>query len=192
MNPPALLLGSTGILIALFLPFILGAFFALFFIPAFLRDGSTPLAIGHAVYLYFMQALGVILMSLGGIPIVYGVFADEAYSVNTYLALLIIFAAGGITFLFHYAHATQLSAAARAVPEALYFYTIKSLGFIVMIFAGLNLVVSMLLRATPFVRGWWVMPMTLFLYGILLLWLTREHPGRGGFMHTAVASKKKK
>ncbi|TSC57630.1 MAG: hypothetical protein Greene041619_1058 [Candidatus Peregrinibacteria bacterium Greene0416_19] len=148
--------------------------FALIFLPSLLAPGSKPAETGRAIYCYLMQTLGILLMSASGMPTVYAVLTGTQLSGNVYLALLMVFLAGGLTFLLHEHKALLVEPASRTVPHAIYWYTWKSIGYVVAVSAALSLLLTMLLLSPDLPFQWWVLPSILLLYGLLLSWCTRS------------------
>ncbi|MBI3619420.1 hypothetical protein HY213_05310 [Candidatus Peregrinibacteria bacterium] len=143
------------------------------FIPALLQRDAAPKLVGKAIYCYLMQMFGILLMTLSGLPAVGSVLAGLSYSSSVYLALLIIFTLGGLIFLWHENVAHTIDDASRAVPFAIFYYTFKTVGFVLMSSTVLFLILTMLLHQTELDPTWWVSPVLFFLYGILLSWSTR-------------------
>ncbi|MBI1812937.1 hypothetical protein HY285_05160 [Candidatus Peregrinibacteria bacterium] len=143
------------------------------FIPALLQRDATPKAVGKAIYCYLMQMFGILLMTLSGLPAVGSVLAGLSYSSSVYLALLIIFTLGGLIFLWHENVSHAIDEASRAVPFAIYYYTFKTIGFVLMSTTLLFLILTMLLHQIELEPTWWVSPTIFFFYGGLLSWSTR-------------------
>lgn len=159
------------------LPLAIAGGFLLLFIASLLAPGAKPAGVGKAVYCYSMQAFGIFLMSAGGLPALYGVteklaLGIETYSTETYLALLLLFAAGGLLFLWHEQLAEKIDDASGAVCAVLFWFTFKAVGLVLALFSGLSLLLTMLL-VRPLPAEWWVEPLILLFYGLLLSWCTR-------------------
>lgn len=173
-DAPSSLFGVVGVFYGLLLPVALLLIITLMFIPSVvLGGGGKVMQVGKAIYCYLLQAVGIMLMTLGGLPAIYGVLARQPYESSTYLALLIVFATGGLTFLWHDHLARTVDGASRAVPHAIYLYTFKVLGYIMMVLSAVSIVLTLLLGSDIPAADWWVMPLMLLLYGILLSWCTR-------------------
>ncbi len=181
---------------------------ALLFIPSMLYPGAKPWAVGKAAYCYVLQFVGVFLMSIGGIPAVYGVvqkliIPQVSFTTQTYLALLLVFAVGGLTFLWHEHMALTIDDASRKVCASIFLFTIKLIGYFLMMFSALSILLTMLFAGKTLGVVLPVMPLILFFYGLLLSWSTRS-PWTGpktfhsspmvGSMHAAMrpGAKKKK
>lgn len=193
---PSSLLGMVGAVYGLVLPLLLLNLIALLFIPSLMRGGVQAMSVGKAIYCYLLQIVGVLLMTLGGIPAIYGVLARETYTSNTYLALLIVFACGGFTFLWHDHTVRMTDAPSRAVPHAIYVTLFKLLGYLLTLVSALSLLLTMLLGYDTVLPNWWIMPSITLFYGLLLTWCTRSENGTSAFqsspMHTRPASVKAK
>ena len=128
---PSVFFSMVGIVYGLILPLVILHLIAVLFIPVMVSGtGAKVVGSGRAIYCYLLQALGVLLMTLGGLPAVYGVLAREPYDSSTYLALLIVFSAGGLTFLWHDHLVRTVDSASRSVPHAIYFFTFKVIGYL--------------------------------------------------------------
>lgn len=188
-----------------FLPLGVLGVFALAAIPCLSAPGAKPSSAIKALYCTLMQCIGVALMTAGALPAVYGVIekfslGTERFSAEMYLALLILFSCGGITFLWHEQVAERIDDASRKVPALLFWYTFKALGYVLAFGALLSLLFTMLLTR-PLTDGWWVTAVTTFLYGLLLSWCTRWPPRSAqsfklmplnGSMRPATAGRKRK
>ena len=91
-----------------------------------------------------------------------------------YLAFLILFAFGGITFLWHETMAQSIDDASRKVVAAIFWFSFKLMGYLLMLFGVLSLFLTMLLSPVGLAPAWWVTPVLVFLFGLLLSWCTRD------------------
>lgn len=171
---PSALFSVVGIVYGLVLPLVVLHVIAMLFIPGLAGSGVKVMGLGKAIYCFLLQALGILLMTLGGLPALYGVLAREPYESTTYLALLIVFTAGGLTFLWHDNLARTIDAPSRAVPHAIYFFTFKVLGYLLTLLSAVSLLLTMLLGTADTTGRWWIMPVLLLAYGLLLSWCTRH------------------
>ncbi len=191
---PTSLFGMVGTVYGLILPLLLLNLIALLFIPSLMRGGVQAMSVGKAIYCYLLQIIGVLLMTIGGIPAIYGVLASQAYESNTYLALLIVFACGGFTFLWHDHMIRQTDAPSRAVPHAIYVTLFKLLGYLLTLVSALSLLLTMLLGLGTLLPNWWIMPTITLFYGLLLTWCTRSEgngsPFQSSPMHARPAAAK--
>lgn|SRR3989338_8341028 len=173
-DAPSSFFGAVGIFYGLILPFMLLQIITLLFIPSIvLGGGGKVFSVGKAIYCYLLQSVGILLMTLGGLPAIYGVLARQSYDSTTYLALLIVFAVGGFTFLWHDHLARTVDGTARAVPHAIYLFTFKMLGYLMSMLSGISLLLTILLGSQNPTAEWWVMPTILLFFGLLLTWCTR-------------------
>lgn len=173
-------------------------------IPCILAPGARPAGAIKALYCYVLQAVGVSLMTAGALPAVYGVLEKfsigaERFSAEMYFALLILFSAGGVTFLWHEQMAEKIDDASRRVPALLFWYAFKTIGNLLILLGMLMFLFTMLLTR-PLVGAWWITPVVVLLYGILLSWCTRVPSGSAQTfklmplhgMKIATAAKKKR
>lgn len=178
-----------GLFYGLILPILIVELLALVLIPSLLRTGAKPKATMEALYCYLMLGVGVLLMTIGALPTVYSVLAGITYTSETYIALLLVFASGGAVFLWHDNHVRTIDSASQAVPAALYFYLFKIIGRLLTLLAAISLSLNIILGETT-LPGWWITPLVILLYGLLLSWCTREEERRPSiFRSTPVATK---
>lgn len=173
---PASMFGSLGMTPALFVPVIVLLLFVVMVLPGLSRPGVKPESLARAAYGYLAQSIGIILMTTGGLPAVYAVIAQQALSSNMYLGLLLVFVIGGLTYLWHDNFVRSIDGASKAIPAALFFYSWKFIGLLVMLFAGLTYLLNALANAGHEPLDWWISPFVLFLYGFLLSWFTFRRP----------------
>ncbi len=145
--------------------------------PCLMAPGAKMGSSMKALYCYSMQCLGISMMTAGALPAVYGVLEKfsigaERFSAEMYLSLLVLFSAGGVTFLWHEQTAEKIDDASRRVPALLFWYSFKSIGYVLTLIAALSLLFTMLL-IRPLGVSWWITPVVIFLYGLLLSWCTR-------------------
>lgn len=146
-------------------------------IPCLMAPGIKLGATVKALYCYSMQCLGISMMTAGALPAVYGVLEKfsigaERFSAEMYLSLLVLFSAGGVTFLWHEQTAERIDDASRRVPALLFWYSFKAIGYILTLVAALSFLFTMLL-IRPLAVTWWITPIVILLYGLLLSWCTR-------------------
>jgi len=170
-EPLSAIFGFLGFFYGLLLPLMVLQIIALLFIPSMLNTGAKPREVGEALFCYLMQGVGVILMTVGALPTVFSVFAGVAFPGRTYVALLVVFTCGGILFLIHDQLSQSLSSASKAVPQAVYFFSLKIIGNLIALLSGLSIILSIITGNTQ--QGWWVMPFVLLFYGLILSWCTR-------------------
>ena len=172
-------------------------------IPCLIAPGVKLGSAMKALYCYAMQCLGISMMTAGALPAVYGVLEKfsigaERFSAEMYLSLLILFSAGGVTFLWHEQVAERIDDASRRVPALLFWYSFKAIGYVLSLIAALSFLFTMLL-IRPLETTWWITPIVILLYGVLLSWCTRwpktissfKSMPMNGAKHVAVKGKKK-
>ena len=170
-NPLSTIFGFIGSFYGLVVPRLIIFFLSVLFIASMMNPGAKPKAVGEAIYTYLMHGASVLLMTIGALPTVFSVFAGVAYTGRTYIALLLVFACGGLLFLVQ-DHALQsLDAASKAVAEAVYLTTLRVIGNLLALLSALSIFLSIVLAS--FQVGWWVTPFVLLLYGMLLSWCTK-------------------
>lgn len=167
--------GFVNIFYGLLVPVMLVQFLSLIFIPSLIRGGD-PKKVAEAVYCYTMQSFGVLLMTAGALPTVVSVLAGMQMAGSTYFTLLVVFAAGGIMFLWHDNAVRCIDPAARQVPGAIFLYMFKIIGYIIVLLWGLSLFTT-LMSGSIKEEGWWILPLVMVLYGLLLSWCTRVESG---------------
>lgn len=143
--------------------------FSLILATSLTREAAKPQAVGEAVYCYLVQSVGIVLMSIGAVPTLYSVFSRTPLQSLTYAALLFVFSIGGLIFLWHDYLAGRLPAPSCAVPKAIYLSTWKFIGFTLLVFSLLSVILNILLRS--------ILPSSsitlhgiLALYGLVLWW----------------------
>lgn len=167
-----------GIFYGLVMPLLVLHIFALFFIPSLLKEGTSNVTeIGKAAYCYLAELLGLLLLTIGGLPTMYSVLAGRPLSDAKYVALLLIFAVGGLIYLWHDSLVESVNASARKVPSALFFFTVKLIGFLAVTFSALSLLLTIILQQGPLPQDWWVMHTVVFIYGVLIWWCTSFDEG---------------
>lgn len=149
---------------------------ALLFIPSMMKSGAQPRQVGEAIFCYTMQSLGILLMTAGALPTLVSVLAGVELAGTTYFTLLVIFAAGGILFLWHDNAVRDINEASRAVPGAIFQNMFKMIGYVIVLVWILSLFTS-LMNGVPSEIGWWIMPLVMIIYGSLLAWCTRSESG---------------
>ena len=170
-NPLTTIFGFIGSFYGLVVPLCTLFFLAILFLVSMSVPGAKPKGVGQAIYTYIMHGTSVLLMTIGALPTVFSVFAGVAYTGRTYIALLLVFACGGLLFLMQDQETHNLDSASRSVPEALYMTTLKVIGNLLAVLSTLSIFLSIVLAS--FQPGWWVTPFVLLLYGLLLSWCTR-------------------
>ncbi len=175
-NPLTTIFGFIGSFYGLVLPLGTVLFLTVLFMACLSVSDAKPKDVGEAIYTFALHAISVLLMTIGALPTVFSVFAGVAYTGRTYIALLLVFACGGLLFLMQDQEIRSLNAASKSVIEAIYLTTLKVIGNVVALLAAISIFLSIVLSS--FQPGWWVSPFVLLLYGMLLSWCTR---GTGDF-----------
>ena len=192
----SLLFSSTGLFYLFLIPLLALQLFGLLAVAALVRPGIRIADTGKAIFSYSCQTLGILLMSIGGIPTLYSVLASQPLSSPTYTALLFLFAVGGITFLWHDDHLNRMDAAGRAIPRMIFGCAWKFIGFLIVLLSLLSFMLRLTLQGTSLPEGWWVMHLALLLYGVILSFSSMSAPAASGFrshsMATSAAVKRKK
>jgi len=170
-NPLTTIFGFIGSFYGLVVPLCTLFFIAILFLASMTVAGAKPKEIGKAIYTYVMHGTSILLMTIGALPTIFSVFAGVSYTGRTYIALLLVFASGGLLFLMQDQEVRNLDSASKSVPEAIYMTTLKIIGNLLMVLSGLSIVLNIVLAS--FQAGWWVTPFVLLLYGLLLSWCTR-------------------
>ena len=189
----------TAVSVSTLLTFVLlplGVFLvlALSLLPCLFAPGAKLSSAMKALYCYIMQCIGISMMTAGALPAVYGVLEKfsmgaERFSAEMYLSLLILFSCGGVTFLWHEQTAERIDDASRRVPALLFWYSFKSIGYVLTMIAGLSFLFTMLL-IRPLAGTWWITPIVVLLYGLLLSWCTRWPQTSSSFKSIEVNSHK--
>lgn len=169
------LFGSMTMFYGFLLPVIIAQLIALVLLPTFLKGGRVRDG-GRATFCVLAEGTGIILMALGGLPTLASVLAKLALPAMTYASLLFTFVIGGLVFLRHDHLLHDIDPASRAVPQAIAFYTWKTVGLLLSVLGFLYLLVYVLLTQGDTSGNWWAVPTTLFLFGVLLTWAT-SHDG---------------
>lgn len=170
-NPLSTIFGFIGSFYGLVLPLLTLFFLTVLFMASMMQPGAKAKLVGDAIYNYLMHGVSVLLMTIGALPTVFSVFAGVAYTGRTYIALLLVFASGGLLFLVQDQAARDLDATSKAVVEAVYITTLKVIGNLMTLLSAVSIFLSIVLAS--FAPGWWVTPFVLLLYGLLLSWCTR-------------------
>ncbi len=155
----AIAIGATGLL-------------ALLLLPSLMIAGAKPTETTKALYRYMLQGIGAILMTLSGLPALYGVITNRALPHNGYLALLVIFIFGGLIYLWNESHVEKVDDTSRLVPSLVFRYAFKFIAFFSMIAAVASVLSTVLFSSWPYPDFWWSSPVVFFGYGFFLSWCT--------------------
>ncbi|OGJ56803.1 hypothetical protein A2635_04410 [Candidatus Peribacteria bacterium RIFCSPHIGHO2_01_FULL_51_9] len=164
-----------GLFYGVLVPLVIIQLVILFLIPSLIKGNAKTEEIGKAIYCFLSEGLGLILMTVGGLPTLYSVLAQSPLHDTQYVALLLVFATGGLTYLWHDHVLKSVSATARCVPHTIYFFAIKFLSHAMVLFAALSLLLKATLVESDFEPHWWVMHTIVLLYGLILWWCTRTN-----------------
>ena len=170
-NPLSTIFGFIGTFYGLVVPLSVMLLVTLLMFAGMANPGAKARSVGEAVYCYLMHGVGVLLMTIGALPTVFSVFSGVSYTSRTYVALLLVFACGGVLFLVHDQMAHAIDRASKAVIEAVYLFSLKLIGNLIVVFSAISMLLHVVLGS--FEAGWWVSPLVLLLYGFLLCWCTR-------------------
>lgn len=190
------LLGFGNILYAFAKPIIVLQVFAFLLLARTFESSKDPWKLAQAFFCYIMEIVGIVLMSIGALPTIMAVLGSQGFSPDLYLGLLLVFAAGGILFLWIDQFVRNMDKQTRLLPELIFVYTIKTFGYLSVIFAVLSLSLSITSGAlgTP---GWWIVPLVTLAYGMLLSFLTSSvapwqaaSPAKSATTKKAAAKKK--
>ena len=165
----------SGLFYGVLVPLVVVQLVILFIIPSVIKSNAKVEEIGKATYCFLSEGLGLILMTVGGIPTLYSVLAQSPLHDTQYIALLLVFASGGFTYLWHDYVLKSVSTAARAIPHTIYFFTIKFLSHAIVLFSSLSLLLKATLTESDFEPHWWIMHAIMLLYGLILWWCTRSN-----------------
>lgn len=169
------MLTSVGLTYGLAMPVIVLVVFILLTLPAVFRPSVRAEAICFAAYCCLAQMLGILLMSAGGLPALYAVFAQEPLSEIGYVGLLFLFAVGGVLFLWHDSRLQTIDAASAAIPAFIFFFTWKFIGLLITVFAGLSFMLQ-IIHTIPRDDNWWVTHLIMLLYGLVITWFALRRP----------------
>lgn len=127
--------------------------------------------LGRAVLCYLLEGLGVFLMMIGAMPTVMAAIGPHSFTPDLYLALMIVFATGGVLFLWVDQHLRTMPADATAIPGMIYNALIKTIGYLFIVFSAITIAMAIASESTR-TEGWWVVPMVTLLFGIVICVLT--------------------
>jgi len=161
---------NVGVPYGMLLPVAVVSLLALVALAGIVRGGN-PWEIAYATYCYFAEAVGIILITTGSLPVLLAVMTGQLLDSETYVGLLFVFAVGGILFLWHDAKLRGVDAASKAVPGALFFFSWKLIGLLLASFALLSLILSVVIETVQLQSA--VMHVTVLIYGVCLSWFTQ-------------------
>ena len=171
-QPLATVFGSVGVVYGRLVAIVLSMLFSFFLIASLVSSNANPSRVAQAIFCFVMMGIGILLMTVAALPTVTSVLAGTSYASATYVGLLIVFATGGCIFLWHDHWVHSLDSGSRLVPSLIFIYTVKVIGSLTGLLAGLSIVLTIILGGAE--EGWWIMPVTLLLYGFVLYMSTRD------------------
>jgi hypothetical protein len=162
-----------GVFYGIIIPLAVVHLIVIFFLPSLLKNNTLDMTdLGKAVYCYLTKLVGLILLTLGGFPTIYSVLSGQPLSDFQYIALLVIFGVGGFLFLLHDMFVQSVPKAARDVPHAIFFFSVKFIGMLTVVFSALSLALTSILQQGALGQGWWILHTLTFAYGLILWWCT--------------------
>ncbi len=167
---------SSVIVHAVIFPVFALLLFFLLCVPAFMRSSARPMDIARAAFHCLAQSVGIVFMIAGSLPALQVVISGQALNPTTYMALLLVFAVGGLLFLWNEVQLKEMSVASKEIPETLYFYTWKFIGLVAVLVSGLSMALNLLLMPESFMDGSWMAHVILFFYGMLITFFTLSRP----------------
>ncbi|MDD5103278.1 MAG: hypothetical protein PHX93_02660 [Candidatus Peribacteraceae bacterium] len=171
-SPLSFFLSSVGVFYSVTVPFLLLLLLAVVLLVSASTPGAKAGHVARAMFHYIMQGIGIVLMTVGAIPTLTSVLGGPPYPGRVYMSLLWVFLVGGSLFLWNEQCTQKIDHASLTVVHVLFVTTVKTIGYVVALFSGLVLLIQIALgQYTP---HWWVSPVILLLYGILLFWSARE------------------
>ena len=175
------------------MPVLLLQLFAMLLLPSLLKPGISAHQAGRAIFSYLMQMLGIILMTVSGLPALYSVLAGQGFSSLAYTGLLLVFATGGLVFLWMDGIIRMIDVHSKAIPETMFFFTWKATGLLSLLYGILTLVINITLQPL-ILPSWWIIPVITIGYGIILSWFTMDiaPSSMTGFMTMPMARVAKK
>lgn len=171
-SPLSFFLSPVGIFYSVTVPSLLILLLALILLASASTPGAKVGQVTLAAFHHIMQGVGIVLMTIGAIPTLTSVLGGPPYPGRVYMSLLWVFLVGGALFLWNEQGTQKIEHASLAVVHALFVTTVKTIGYVIALFSGLALLIQTALGAYP--AHWWVSPVVLFLYGILLFWSAKE------------------
>ncbi|MFH0770573.1 MAG: hypothetical protein V1926_04305 [Candidatus Peregrinibacteria bacterium] len=173
LEPLAAIFSTVGLFYGMIIPFIVILLLVAFLIPSLLVPGTKAGAVLKATVCYLMMGIGVLLMTIAVLPTIASVFAGISYPSGTYVGLLILFLTGGFVFITYDRAVATVDPLSRSVPFLIYFSAFKIIGRVTVVLAFLSIVLTFSIGNAQ-EQGWWLLPVTALLYGLLLTWCTRE------------------
>lgn len=148
--------------------------------------GAKPEGVAKSISCVILKTLGLILVSLSGVQIGYGLIAMSLPATQTLHALVLLFAVGAGMIIHESRLASSIDKASSTVANLVFCYSCKVIGCFIAIVSALSLMMTFML--TKSLSGA-EMPATLLLLGSLLSLSSSVH-ANGGVAHKAVKKKK--
>lgn len=171
-TPLSFFLSPIGMFYSVTVPCLLILLLALILLASASTPGAKAGHVARAAFHYILQGIGIVLMTVGAIPTLTSVLGGPPYPGRVYMSLLWVFLVGGALFLWNEQGTQKIDHASVAVVHALFVTTVKMIGYIVALFSGLAILIQTALGVYP--AHWWVSPVVLLLYGVLLFWSAKE------------------
>lgn len=167
----------------------LPVFVILLFIAGMLQKESKPADVGAGVFVMLLQTIGLVLMSVAGIPVLYSMLMRQGLGAGIYISLLLTFALGGAVYLLSERSKATISSAAN-VPMSIAHVLWKTTGVLAVLASTLSCLSQILIIGPE--TALWSLPthLTMFFYGVLLLWCTREPKAKKGWFFGRKGKKK--
>lgn len=193
-SPLTFFLSSIGVFYSVMVPSLLLVLLAVILLVSTSTPGAKAGLVMRASFHYIMQAIGIVLMTVGAIPTLTSVLGGPPYPGRVYMSLLWVFLVGGALFLWNEQCTQKIEHASLTMVHALFVTTVKTIGYVVALFSGLVLLIQIALG--QYTEHWWVSPVILLLYGILLFWSAREsevadHSFQSALLHPVHKAQKK-
>ncbi|OIO54704.1 hypothetical protein AUJ46_02685 [Candidatus Peregrinibacteria bacterium CG1_02_54_53] len=182
-SPLTFFMSPVGMFYSVTAPFLLLLLLTLLLLVSTSTQGAKAGQVTRAAFHYIMQGMGIVLMTVGAIPTLTSVLGGPPYPGRIYMSLLWVFLVGGALFLWHEQCAQRIERASLTVVHALFVTTVKTVGYIVALFSGLTLLITVALG--QYSQRWWVSPVIMLLYGILLFWSAKESEAADPSFRTA-------
>ena len=168
MVPFAMLFTPAGLFYGVIMPLVILHAFTLIAIAGLHRPGIRLEELGKALFSYGAQSVAIVLMIGGGLPTLQSVLSGAPLSNGMYTSLLIIFTAGGVTYLWHDAVLQRIDIISKAIPHMIFACTWKLVGLILILVATVSGGMRALLEGMSQPPSWWLLHILLFAIGVLL------------------------
>ncbi len=163
---------------------------AFFLLARLIESSPKPHETGRAIFGYIMLAVGALLMCLSAITALMGILGQSSFNAEVYVGLVLIFTVGGLLYLWHDYRLREVPQECRRVPGIIYFFAMKAIGQLALVLSVLYFSLSFTLAGNQAER-WWSMPLSIFLFGFFLTWLTGEAAAKKAPVKAAVPPARK-